>query len=56
MQIDLRCAERSPASDAEVEDCPSDITTARKPAAAKDNAENTHWPLIPFPDGWYATS
>jgi|tagenome__1003787_1003787.scaffolds.fasta_scaffold20126366_3 hypothetical protein len=35
MQIDLRSAERSPARDAEVEDCPSDITTASKPAARK---------------------
>ena len=55
MQIDLRCAMRSAASAAEVEEFAGEPVATGRPVAANDNNEDGPWLLIPFPDDWYAT-
>jgi len=55
MQIDLEAAADVAEIDAELNDQRTDTETDNDPVvAANDNG--LHWPLIAFPEGWYASS
>ena len=55
MQNDFEAVADVEATSADQEDEQADAVAGNKPVVAA-NDDGLRWPLIPFPEGWYASS